>query len=81
MAARGDPGGGAAPGVAARVRHKATVSPVRTRFQDEDTGTVTVRGIGYRASCPCSWRGRFRVSFPLARADAASHNRETRPGA
>jgi len=63
---------------AARVRHRATVSPVRTRFQDEDTGTVTVRGIGYRASCPCEWRGKFRVSFPLARADAYAHNREQR---
>jgi hypothetical protein len=49
------------------------------RFEDDEWGVTHQRVIGYRAACPCSWRGDFRTRMIDARADARTHNGVKRP--
>jgi hypothetical protein len=52
---------------------KTYVRPIRIHLPPDETGTRTVRGVGFRAVCDCSWRGPTQPSYAEARKDLRAH--------
>jgi hypothetical protein len=54
---------------------KATIRAVKIHLPPDDHGTVTRRGIGFRATCECGERSRVVASWAMARGWLTEHRR------
>lgn len=58
------------------VTHAVKVTPVRIHERDALLMVDKVRGVAYRAVCPCGWRGPARARHRDARRDGFGHTRD-----
>jgi hypothetical protein len=54
--------------------NRAIVGPARIRFSSPELGCEVRRGIGFRAACPCGFRGPVRKARLAALDDARGHS-------
>ena len=52
---------------------RAHVAVLRYRYHDSDLAADRTGIYGYKAECPCGWKGERRVEIATARRDLRAH--------
>jgi hypothetical protein len=58
------------------VLHAVKIRPVRIHARSDLLEVDTLRGVAYRATCSCEWRGPARARHSEARLDGRDHVRD-----